>query len=211
MAAQAKADTSELTAAIGDLKAREAALIASDADVKPPRPPRVEGLHPGGDDDEASLAPEDLLELDMARGRGPPKDRRPPMDKAEREAMMAASRERLDRLRDMSPEERVAEMRRERDERLANRGPDELGLPEELAPRARDAVDRAKSKLRELPPEERHAKLMEHQANMEGHRAAMEAWRDKHEAHMNERRAIMDGYRDLSHQVREAVFASRPL
>ena len=46
---------------------------------------------------------------------------------------------------------------------------------------------------------------------MEGHRAAMEAWRDKHEAHMNERRAIMDSYRDLSHQVREAVFASRPL
>ena len=77
MAAQAKADTSELTAAIGDLKAREAALLASDADVRPPRPPRVEGLHPGGDDDEAGDgARGDQLQLEHValrqRGDAPP-------------------------------------------------------------------------------------------------------------------------------------------
>ena len=39
----------------------------------------------------------------------------------------------------------------------------------------------------------------------------MAAWRDEHQGHMAERRAIMDAYRDLSHQIREAAIAARPL
>mmetsp|Transcript_18372 Transcript_18372/g.57839 ORF Transcript_18372/g.57839 Transcript_18372/m.57839 type:complete len:383 (+) Transcript_18372:210-1358(+) len=142
------------------------------------------------------------------------------MDPAEREEKMRKSRERLERMRNMDPEERIAEMRRERDERVAERL-ERKDEPEALG----DAMSRVwKSRsgdygppkprglgLENLTPEQRHSKLLEHQQNMEEHRGKMDAWREKHEAYMTERRAIMDAYRDLSHQIREAVFASRPL
>lgn len=192
-----------------------------DETLRPPRPPRL------GFDGEEEDYEDSLLENPFTLGEDM-EARSPPVDKEKREEMMLKARERLERMRTMSPEERIVEMRRERDERVAERATHGDGaqdkraedLDELLGPRK--SVWRSKSGdygppkprtlgLENLSPEERHAKLLEHQKLMEDHRGKMDEWREKHEAYMSERRAIMDAYRDLSHQIREAVFASRPL
>lgn len=192
MAEKSKADVPGLREAVMDLKAREQAILDKDDVLRPPRAPRLSF----GDEEEE--VPDFFQHIEAT----------PKMDKAEREEMMRKSRQRLDKLRDLDHTERIAEMRRERDDRLKDPQAAKLW-------RSQAAADYGPPKtglgLAGLSPEERHAKLQEHQKLMEDHRLQMDDWREKHDAYMSERRAIMDSYRDLSHQIREAVFASRPL
>lgn len=191
MAEKAKADVPGLREAVMDLKAREQAILEQDDVLRPPRPPRLAF----GDEEEEIPPFFDHLEAS------------PKFDKAEREEMMRKSRQRLDKMRDMDHTERIAEMRRERDERLKDPQPAKLWR----AKTGDYGPPKTGLGLAGLSPEERHAKLQEHQKLMEDHRLQMDDWREKHDAYMSERRAIMDSYRDLSHQIREAVFANRPL
>ncbi|KAJ8609543.1 hypothetical protein CTAYLR_006039 [Chrysophaeum taylorii] len=221
MAEKAKADMPQLREQVAELKAREEAILDQDEVLRPPRPPRL-GFH-AGEDEEEDFEPGGLP-YGMENPFSEPADEGPraPVDQKKREEMMRKSRERLERMRNMDPEERIAEMRRERDERVAARKDGEVDARDYEPALGGKRVWRSKSGdygppkprglgLENLSPEERHAKLLEHQKLMEDHRSKMDEWREKHEAYMSERRAIMDSYRDLSHQIREAVFASRPL
>lgn len=245
MAQKAKADVPRMRQQIAELKvslcrgaplgttarpsqSREEAILDQDQMLRPPRAPHF-GLNPEEEDDYIGSSFESL-DTAFSRIKDAQKPgRTTPVDKEKREEMMRKSRERLERMRNMDPDERIAEMRRERDERLAERAQRSDAFEHEDAIKdleslmgARKRTWRSKSGdygppqprnlgLEKLSTEERHAKLLEHQKLMEEHRSKMDEWREKHEAYMSERRAIMDSYRDLSHQIREAVFASKPL
>ena len=187
MAASADADTEDLKSAIEELRQRESALLASDDGLVPPRcvlarararpgacstprlvrrPPRVEGFNDPDHELEEGF-PEDLLMEEMLPPKKYTKDgpKKPPMDRAEREAMMQESRERLERLRDMSPEERIEEMRRDRDERMkvqaeewGEEDAEERQRAIERRGRASRLGDAAKEQFMQLSPEERHAR-----------------------------------------------------
>jgi len=214
MAQKANVDMPNLRSDVEALKAREEAIMDRDAELRPPKPPRL-----GGSEDE------DLGEGDSPYNSGIEaliggeyRKEGEAIDPEKREEMMRASKERMERMRDMTPDERIEEMRKHRDKQIA----EQVAEKKERTPEERDPLSslmgtggRHKKQrttgLENLTPDERHAKLMEHQANMEEHRAKMDTWRAQHEDYITERRAIMDAYRDLSHQIRESIFANRPL
>jgi len=172
-----------------------------DDELRPPKPPRLMG----GDKGEVNLGEGDSpwnSGMEAMLG-GDYRAEGEPMDPEKRAAMQEKSKERLERMIDMSKEERIEEMRKERDARIAERLGD--GNYEKKINK------KASTGLESLSPEERHLKLAEHQKNMEDHRQAMDTWRAQHEDYTAERRAIMDAYRDLSQQIRESVFNNRPL
>ena len=195
MAAKAKVEMPNLLADVEALKKREEAIIDRDAELRPPRPPRLggeDGEEFGEGDSPWNSGMEEMLGGDYRKENEP------------KEEVMKDARERLEKMREMSPEERVDEMRKAFDSRLA----DKVAKAAESPP---SKLKHRSTGLEHLSPEERHAKLMEHQKNMDEHRTKMDAWREQHEDYIAERRAIMDSYRDLSQQIRESVFANRPL
>jgi len=115
----------------------------------------------------------------------------------------------MEMLRNMNPEERIAEIRKERENLIRNHENDisRLQKKQKVKPPPRDLVDG----IADLPPPERKQKLKEHHERMKEHRDKMDLWRQEHQDYLTERRAIMDDYRELAQQVREAVFANRPL
>lgn len=206
---QNKASVPGLEEEIALLKAREEAIYDAES-VLPPQPPRLAFSSEDEEDEED--------EPMSAFGHGSEEFHQPKFEHHRdnpqaREDMMRKSRERLDRLKDLDPEERMAEMRREREERIGTSSSSSEEGRREFARvfRTRSPDKKRKNLLEHLTPAERHAKLLDHQRLMEEHRSEMDEWRKQHHAHKEERRAIMNAYRDLLHQTREAILDSRPL
>uniref|UniRef100_A0A7S3K227 Uncharacterized protein n=1 Tax=Aureoumbra lagunensis TaxID=44058 RepID=A0A7S3K227_9STRA len=201
MAERANVDVPNLRQDVEALREREQALIQSDeSQPKPPVPPRLDG------------AQEENLEYDQDEDPGErmhhPRAGKREMDETRREAVKK-NKERMEMLRNMNPEERIAEIRKERENLIRNHENDisRLQKKQKVKPPPRDLVDG----IADLPPPERKQKLKEHHERMKEHRDKMDLWRQEHQDYLTERRAIMDDYRELAQQVREAVFANRPL
>mmetsp|Transcript_163 Transcript_163/g.599 ORF Transcript_163/g.599 Transcript_163/m.599 type:complete len:256 (+) Transcript_163:288-1055(+) len=156
MAEKANVDMPSLRSEVEALKAREEAIIDRDTELRPPKPPRLgtEEEEFGEADSPFNSAMEDFL-------GGEYRKEGEPIDPAKREEMMQKSKERLERMRDMTPEERIEEMVKERDARLAERVAKDGDNPPEKSFKTK-GVGRS-SGLENLSPDERHEKLKEHQ------------------------------------------------
>ncbi|KAJ1460311.1 hypothetical protein M885DRAFT_510148 [Pelagophyceae sp. CCMP2097] len=224
MAHKGKANIPGLRERVDVLKQREAALLEREEQLDTPTLPLLPHNPYSHDPADTDMFPDvlgGLGGLGGANADGAAEANMTPREAAQHRAAVAKASARLEALRGMGADERLAFLQGERTAGANAEDWDLFGQAKPLwesatgdfgPPLPKETRRAAKrERMEKLTLEERHGHIREHQATMHAHREAMEQWRETHAGYMDERRDIMNEYRDISHEIREAIFANRDL
>jgi len=236
MAQKGKAEIPGLRERIEELKGREATLMENEESLETPKMPVLEGNPFSHDPSDMDDDRRERMMPGMDEEDDP--KQLTPEEQAARKEHMEKNKARLEKMRAMSTEERMAFLKEERERAAVERkaSGEAMPSPEDMDPMTmfggkgrgnkpwkskngdfgpplpKDSKrEKRREEMLKLTKEERHTHIRAHQAAMQQHRENMESWRETHASYMDERRDIMDQYRSISHEIREAIFASKDL